>query len=78
VNPVDLRLACKCAVCVEELTGRPLLDPKSVVQQGASYGCTPLDFGPVGNYALVSVVSVCIVWIDELCVRVCDVNMREK
>ena len=49
----DLRLACRCARCVEEMTGRPLLDPATV----------PLDvvataFELMGNYA------VAITWSD--------------
>ncbi|WP_143530000.1 DUF971 domain-containing protein, partial [Salibaculum halophilum] len=43
----DLRLACACAKCRDEMSGKPLLDPASV----------PLDIAltrvwSVGNYAL--------------------------
>lgn len=45
--PRYLRLCCPCAACIEEMTGRPLLNPASV----------PLDVHPrairwVGEYAL--------------------------
>ncbi len=43
----ELRLACQCAQCVDEMTGKPLLDPATV----------PLDVSArsirlVGNYAI--------------------------
>jgi ATP-binding protein involved in chromosome partitioning len=46
-HPRYLRLSCPCAGCVEEMTGRPLLDPARV----------PMDVYPraveyVGDYAL--------------------------
>ena len=43
----DLRLACPCALCIEEMSGRPLLDPKSVLPDVA-----PLKISSGGNYAI--------------------------
>lgn len=43
----DLRLACPCAACVEETTGRKLLDPASVRADIA-----PLSVHTVGTYAI--------------------------
>ena len=43
----DLRLACPCAVCKEEMSGRALLDPKSVRPD-----VTPRTITSVGNYAI--------------------------
>ena len=43
----DLRLACRCAVCVEETSGQALLDPKSVRPD-----ITPREISSVGNYAI--------------------------
>ncbi len=44
---LDLRLACPCALCVEEMSGRPLLDPKSIRPD-----VTPRTITSVGNYAI--------------------------
>ena len=49
----DLRLACPCAQCVEEMTGRPLLDPMAV----------PLDVRPV-HLALVGGYGLRVHWSD--------------
>ena len=48
-----LRLACPCAACVEEMSGRPLLDPAVV----------PEDIRPV-SLALVGAYGLRIVWSD--------------
>ena len=48
-----LRLACPCAACVEEMTGRPLLDPASV----------PPDVSPA-QVALVGAYGIRIRWSD--------------
>jgi DUF971 family protein len=42
-----LRLACPCALCVDEWTGQPRLDPASVPAD-----VRVLDLRPVGRYAL--------------------------
>ncbi len=47
VDVRDLRLACHCARCVEEMSGRPLLDPKTVRPDVA-----PRTITSVGNYAI--------------------------
>ncbi len=43
----DLRLACHCALCVEEMSGRQLLDPASIRPD-----VTPRAITSVGNYAI--------------------------
>ena len=43
----DLRLACRCAVCVDEMNGKPLLKPESVKTD-----LILLRAEPVGQYAL--------------------------
>ena len=47
IDARDLRLACRCAACRDELSGRPLLDPARVPLDVA-----PLRIWSVGNYAL--------------------------
>ena len=46
-----LRLACPCAACVDEMSGRPLLDPDAV----------PGDVRPV-SLALVGTYGLRVVW----------------
>ncbi len=48
-----LRLACRCAQCIEEGTGRPLL-----VEEEVPADVRPVRLSPVGRYA------VHIVWTD--------------
>ncbi len=42
-----LRLRCQCANCVDEMSGRPRLDPDSV-----PHDVKAIDQMPVGNYAV--------------------------
>jgi len=43
----DLRLACRCAVCIEEMTGEKLLDPKTIGSD-----VSPRKIVSIGNYAI--------------------------
>lgn len=46
-EPRAIRLACPCAGCVDEFTGRPILDPASVAAD-----IMPVSIEYVGRYAL--------------------------
>ena len=43
----SLRLSCRCALCINELTGEKLLDEKKIRPDIA-----PVEVTPLGNYAL--------------------------
>lgn len=45
--PRHLRLSCRCAGCRDEMTGEPLLDPRTI-----PLDVYPLEIGWVGRYAL--------------------------
>ena len=47
VSPKNLRCDCRCAVCVEEFTGKALLD-KTMVPENVK----PLGMAPIGRYAM--------------------------
>jgi len=45
--PRHLRLECRCAGCVDEMTGKPILDPDRIPED-----VHPLSIDYVGRYAL--------------------------
>lgn len=47
IAPVTLRRSCRCAHCVEEFSGRPLLRPEDVPDN-----VYPVRIQPMGNYAV--------------------------
>ncbi len=42
-----MRLTCHCALCVEEMSGRKLLDPKTIRSD-----VSPRKIVSIGNYAI--------------------------
>ncbi len=53
LSPIILRQNCRCAVCIEEQTGKRLLDPETIPAD-----IYPTGIRPMGNYA------VAITWSD--------------
>eukprot|EP00658_Telonema_sp_P-2_P040287 TRINITY_DN28811_c0_g1_i1.p1 TRINITY_DN28811_c0_g1~~TRINITY_DN28811_c0_g1_i1.p1 ORF type:complete len:531 (+),score=118.36 TRINITY_DN28811_c0_g1_i1:155-1747(+) len=47
ISPYKLRMACKCAACVDEFTGQQRLQPEDVTSDVA-----PTSIEPKGNYAV--------------------------
>jgi DUF971 family protein len=47
LEPILVRKSCKCALCVEELSGIPLLDPASIPKN-----IKPIGMAPIGRYAI--------------------------
>ena len=47
LTPAELRRACRCAACVEELTGKQILNPADIPES-----IEPVSMKPTGNYAL--------------------------
>ena len=47
ISPFELRCDCRCATCIEELTGKKLLNPDTVPKN-----VKPLNMAPIGRYAM--------------------------